>query len=286
MREKLQQNITTEMRGYGSHNVPKGSWSDDTSMTLCLVDAINKDNKIIPEDVATNFVRWAMNDEFTPTGKRFDIGRTCLSAIMNFARGSEATESGLDNEMSNGNGSLMRILPLIYYCYAMNMKDKEIYECVRDISSITHKHEISIMGCYIYVLFGIELLKGLTLKEAYKNIKEKDYSFFSKECVNKYNRIIIDNIDELNMDDISSTGYVVSTLESTLWCLLTTNDYNTAIIKAINLGNDTDTVGACTGGLAGIYYGIDQIKTEWKQELIKYDYIEEMCNKFNIILNN
>ena len=159
IREKLQKNITTEMLGYGSHNVPKGTWSDDTSMTLGLIDAINKTGNIIPTDIAVNFVKWAENAEFTATGVRFDTGRTCLRAIVNYEKGINPIECGLDDEFSNGNGSLMRILPLINFCYAKKMNNADIYKVVRDVSSITHRHEISIMGCYIYVLFGIELLK-------------------------------------------------------------------------------------------------------------------------------
>ena len=285
IREKLQKNITTEMLGYGSHNVPKGTWSDDTSMTLGLIDAINKTGSIIPTDIADNFVKWAENAEFTATGVRFDIGRTCLRAIANYEKGINPTECGLDDEFSNGNGSLMRILPLIYYCYAKNMNNNDIYKVVRDVSSITHRHEISIMGCYIYVLFGIELLNGANLNEAYKKIRESDYSMFSKQCQEKYCRIINTDISLLNMDDISSSGYVVDTLEATLWGLLTTDNYNSAIIKVINLGNDTDTIGACVGGLAGIYYGLEDVNENWRSSLLKYDYIVELCEKFNGVLN-
>ena len=71
-----------------------------------------------------------------------------------------------------------------------------------------------------------------------------------------------------------------------MWSFLTTNNYDDAVIKAINLGNDTDTIGACVGGLAGIYYGLDNVNKQWKNDLLKYDYIEEMCDKFNEILNN
>ena len=95
-------------------------------------------------------------------------------------------------------------------------------------------------------------------------------------------------IFKYDIDDIKSSGYVVDTLEATLWTLLTTDDFNSAIIKAINLGEDTDTVGACTGGLAGIYYGmqygLDCINENWKRDLLKYDYIEKMCDDFNNIL--
>lgn len=285
IREKLQKNLTTEMVGYGSHNVPKGTWSDDTSMTIALIDAINKTGNIVPSDIADNFVKWAENAEYTATGKRFDIGRTCLKAIVNYERGINPTECGLNDEFSNGNGSLMRILPLIYYCYAKNMNNNEIYKVVREVSSITHRHEISIMGCYIYVLFGIELLNGAEINEAYKKIREQDYSMFSKGCQEKYNRIINTDISLYDMDDISSRGYVVDTLEATIWGLLTTDNFNSAIIKVINLGNDTDTIGACVGGLAGIYYGLENVNKDWINNLQKYDYIEELCDKFNVILN-
>lgn len=287
-REKTIKNPTTEMKGYGTYDVPKGSWSDDTSMTLCLIDAINKSGEIIPEDIATNFVKWLDNAEFTSVDRTFDVGNTCLMAINNYKKGSKATESGLDFIDCNGNGSLMRILPLAYYCYAKELDDNEIYNLVKDVSSITHRHEISIMGCYIYVLYAIQLLSGESLKSAYHNIQEKDYSMFSDECRLRYNRIIKDEIFKYDIDDIKSSGYVVDTLEATLWTLLTTDDFNSAIIKAINLGEDTDTVGACTGGLAGIYYGmqygLDCINENWKRDLLKYDYIEKMCDDFNNIL--
>lgn len=206
-------------------------------------------------------------------------------AIMNYERGFKAIESGLDNELSNGNGSLMRIAPLIYYCYAKRLKEEDIYHIVKDVSSITHRHEISVMGCFIYVLLGIELLKNNSLKEAYNKIKSVNYSMFSEDCISRYSRILEKDISSYNLDEIKSTGYIVDTLEATLWVLFTTISYDSAIIKAINMGNDTDTVGACVGGLAGIYYGIENINSQWKNDLLRYDYIEELCNKFNKILN-
>ena len=285
-REQLMANPTTEMTGYGSHNVPKGSWSDDTSMTLCLIDAINNSKDINLDDIAGNFVKWFEDGKYTPSGNRFDVGGTCAAAIMNFERGTKAVESGLGDEMSNGNGSLMRIAPLIYYCYSKKLDETEIYNIVKNVSSITHRHEISIMGCFIYVLFGIELLKNKSLQEAYEKIKTSNYSMFSIDCISKYNRILEENIRDYDLKEISSSGYVVDTLEATFWTLFTTDSYDLAIIKAINLGSDTDTVGACVGGLAGIYYGLDKINIKWKQELLKYEYIEEMCNTFNDVLND
>ena len=116
-----------------------------------------------------------------------------------------------------------------------------------------------------------------------KKIKYREY--FSDETIGRYDRILNKNINEYPLDEIKSTGFVIDTLEATLWVLLNTNSYNQSIIGAINLGNDTDTVGACVGGLAGIYYGLESINKSWKNELLKYDYIIELCDKFNEVLN-
>lgn len=285
-REQLANNNVTEMTEYGTYDVQKGSWSDDTSMTLCLIDAINKTGEILPKDIMDNFVKWVKFKEYTPAGVLFDIGGTCLEAIRNYYEYDESPlNCGLDSEDKNGNGSLMRISPIIYYAYSKNLKEDEIYKIVKDVSSLTHRHSISIMACYIYVLYGIELLKGKSIKEAYDIIKSKDYSMFDDNTRTKYNRILNINISLLDIYEINSTGYVVDTLEATFWTLLTTDSYDNAIIKAVNLGNDTDTIGACTGALAGLYYGIDSINESWKKELLRIDYIIDLCDEFDRILN-
>ena len=194
----------------------------------------------------------------------------------------DASNCGGNGEYDNGNGSLMRILPIAYYIYYKNITDnQEIYNIIKDVSSITHAHEISILGCYIYVKYVLELLNGKDKVQAYRNIQKQDYSLFSDYSVSKYSRILRDDIANVSVDDISSSGYVVSTLESVFWLFLNAEDYNTTILKAVNLGDDTDTVGAIVGGLLGIQYGIDSIKESWKQQLKRYDYIVSLCDNFN-----
>lgn len=286
IREKLMENITTTMKGYGSHDVPKGSWSDDTSMTLATIDSIVQKEEVDIFDIANKFIMWMREAKYTPEGRVFDIGRTTLQALATCELNVEnALNSGKTGEMDNGNGSLMRILPIAYYCFSKKYNNELILEIVRKVSAITHAHEISIMGCYIYVCYAIELLKGINKNKAYKNIKKLDYTMFSQDTINRYDRILNKNISKLKMNEISSQGYIVSTLEATFWVLLNTDSYNQSIIGAINLGNDTDTVGACTGGLAGILYGADTINQEWKNDLIKYDYIVNLCKEFNKVLN-
>lgn len=285
-REKLLQAPLVNMVGGGSHGMPKGSWSDDTSMTLATIDAIIETNEINLQAIADNFIEWFRKAKYTPTNKVFDIGRTTLQALAKVELKTCSPEmAGGTGEYDNGNGSLMRILPIVYWCYAKKYNKEEIYNVVKSVSSITHRHEVSIMGCYIYVLFAIEILKGKSFKDALKIIKKEKYSMFSCECIKRYDRILKGELKKYKLEDISSQGYIVSTLESVLWVLLNTDSYNQAIIGAINLGNDTDTVGACVGGIAGIKYGFESINDEWKKTLIKYDYIVEMCEKFNNELN-
>lgn len=287
-REELKLNPITDMIGYGTYNVPYGTWSDDTSMTLATIDSIIDTKAINPNDMASKFLDWFRNCNYTATGNVFDIGRTTLQALAKFElKLDNASSCGETSEYSNGNGSLMRILPIAYYIYYKNINDEqEIYNIIKQVSSITHAHEISILGCYIYVRFALELLVGKDKFEAYKNIQKLDYSMFTNDTINRYNRILCDNIQNINENSISSSGYVVSTLEATMWLLLNSNDYNTTILKAVNLGDDTDTVAACTGGLLGIYYGIESINDSWKQNLKRYDYIINLCDEFDKTIRN
>lgn len=122
-REKLLNNPVTEMKGFGSHNVPKGTWSDDTAMTLATIDSIKNTGEIDYSDIANNFLKWFREAAFTANGEVFDIGRTTLHALAKYEENlSNPTSCGEDSEFSNGNGSLMRILPIAYYCYWQGRK--------------------------------------------------------------------------------------------------------------------------------------------------------------------
>lgn len=282
-REELKKYPITDMIGDGTYNLPVGTWSDDTSMALATVDSIISTGTITPNDMANKFLNWFRNAEYTATNETFDIGRTTLQALAKYElKLYDASSCGEDNEYSNGNGSLMRILPIAYYIYYKDVTDnQEIYNIVKQVSSITHAHEVSILGCYIYVRLALELLNGKDKIEAYNNIKKLDYSIFSSTTIDKYSRILNNNIQNFDEENISSSGYVVSTLEAAMWLFINSNDYNNTILRAVNLGEDTDTVAACTGGLLGIYYGIENIKSSWKQNLKRYDYIVELCDKFD-----
>ena len=291
-REELDENPVTEMMGYGSYPVPEGCWSDDTSMALCALDSLAK-GKLNYNEIMQNFVRWASFDEFTPTGEMFDIGRTCLKAIRRYldSDGTDATKSGLDGENYNGNGSLMRIHPFALFLYYNGLAEEKYIEVIHNASALTHAHERSKMACGIYTFVLWELLAKPHRSSIIKGLNRARRFYRDSEEFDIYDRMLMkrigwiyrhwedpDDHKEVTREEIKSSGYVVDTLEAAIWCLLTTKDYKSCVLKAVNLGDDTDTVAAVAGGLAGAMYSIDSVPEEWVDKLKKREFIEEICN--------
>ncbi|MBR3622492.1 MAG: ADP-ribosylglycohydrolase family protein [Selenomonadaceae bacterium] len=287
-RDKLKSHPVTSMMGYGTYSVPAGAWSDDTSMTLCLLESLGRLGRVDYNDIMQNFLKWMRNSEFTPTDQIFDIGITTREALFNYEDGITPLSCGGEDEHSNGNGSLMRIAPIALYLYAKsgNSLTEEDLNVTHNISKLTHAHPRSQMGCGIYVFVAAEILAGKNLNEAIKAGVEKAHNFYNSQAefaveLDIYRRIWnIDKFASLKDYHIKSTGYVVYSLEAALWCLLTTDNYAECVLKAVNLGDDTDTIGAIAGGLAGLYYGIGDIPVDWRKSLIRYEVLEKMCETF------
>ena len=130
----------------------------------------------------------------------------------------------------------------------------------------------------IYILIGINLINGNDLKNSINDsLKKVCELYIGNKELSKYSRLMEQNFFSLSINDVKSTGYVVDTLEAVIWCLVNTDSYKSAILKAVNLGDDTDTVGAITGGLAGIYYGYDAIPEDWVNSLVKKEYLIMKC---------
>jgi ADP-ribosylglycohydrolase len=284
LREDLLEKPIIKMTPKISAGIPKGAWSDDTSLTLATMDAMIK-SSINYTAMADNFVRWFTASQFCSINESFGIDSTTLKSLVRYTqRLEEAYECGGTEFKDNDNGSLMRIIPIAYYFIARKDTDKRILEVVRRTSSITHAHEITICGCYIYVRFAMNLLRGNNKFSAYNQIRKLDYSMFSKQTLNSYKRILIDDISSLEIDDIKSSGYIVDTLESALWSFLKSNSYKECILATTNLGGDTDTIGAVAGALAGIFYGYNNIPKDMLGDLRKREYIEDICENFEIYL--
>ena len=240
----------TDMVGHGTHDQPAGTWSDDTSMTLATLDSLKYNNgKVVTDDIRRNFNDWLRQGDYTADGEVFDAGITTCTALRN---GKPAV-----GEWDNGNGSLMRILPLAF----VDCTDDEI----RAVSAITHGHWISEEACVIYVHVAKRLLAGEDISSIIPTLNyEKPFDRL------KY-------INNLDISQIKSSGYVVDTLEAALWAVSHEGDWEKSfrgdILAAVNLGKDTDTVGAVAGGLAGIIYGLGDVR----------DWVDQLRNKEEIM---
>ena len=279
-RQIIRKNSVTDMIGYGTFSLPEGTWSDDSSLTFCLAEALTQDFDL--NRIGQNFVKWCQENFWTPRGKVFDIGVATSRAIAQLARGTQPDLAGGSDESSNGNGSLMRILPLLFY-----LKDKSIEErfnLTKQVSAITHGHIRSIIACFYYLEFARQILERKDKFEIYKNLQTVISNFLTSLSISEteislFDRLLKENIEKLPEEEIYSSGYVLHTLEASIWCLLTTNSFEEAVLRAVNLGEDTDTTGAVTGGIAGLLYGISNIPQKWLKKLARYDDINGLAER-------
>lgn len=279
-REDLLRNPVTSMIAKRFEGLPKGSWSDDTSMIIATMDAIIH-HGVDYEKIANNFVRWANNNEFCSYKRMFGIGTTTRQALYKYYQKlAPATECGGKSFQDNGNGSLMRILPIAYYAYSNKLEDSTIQDIVESVSSITHGHEISILGCYLYVKYVMLLLGGMDKIDSYHALQQIDLSHYKEESIKLYHRILKGDITSLVLDEIHSSGYVVDTLEASFWCFLMADNFRDCVVAGTNIGGDTDTIAGIAGGLAGIYYGLESIPEDWMKDLVKREYLEDISEEY------
>lgn len=287
-REELDQNPVEDMEGFGTYPLPAGCWSDDTSMSIAALDSL-ADGEIHWDQIMTNFGKWYYQDAYTPTGEMFDVGNTCSIAIENYCKYHKPLwECGLADERANGNGSLMRIHPFSLYLYYKNNFDLDI---IHRASCLTHAHKRSQIACGIYSFVLWELLRNpckpsvrLGLCHAWRYYKHEPenrvyYKLYSKIGLVDVHFTDADRIAYPPRTEVQSGGYVVHTLEAAIWCLLTTYSYEECVLKAVNLGDDTDTVAAIAGGLAGALYGYEGIPVKWLEKLKKREELEAMCER-------
>ncbi|WP_113638446.1 ADP-ribosylglycohydrolase family protein [Nubsella zeaxanthinifaciens] len=279
-RQAISENPVTDMIGYGTYNLPPGTFSDDSSLTFCLAEALT--SKFNLNTIGQNFVKWCYDNYWTPRGDVFDIGIATRQAIDRLARGERPDLAGGFKVSSNGNGSLMRISPLLFYL--LDKPIDERYEITKQVSSITHGHIRSVIACFYYLEYARQLFERKDKFEIYKNLQTVISDFLNSLAISAteialFDRLLKQDINDLTEESIFSSGYVLHTLEASIWCLLTTDNYKDAVLKAVNLGEDTDTTGAVTGALAGLLYGLDSIPTNWLTQIARYNDIEELSER-------
>lgn len=281
-RQTIKQNPVTDMIGFGTHYQPAGTWSDDSSLTFCLAETLSQEFDL--QTIANNFIKWLNEGFWTAHGNVFDIGIATSKAISALKQGVNPILAGGKTDWDNGNGSLMRILPLVLYIKDLQIDER--FEITKQVSSITHGHIRSIIACFYYLEFARQIINGIDKFEAYQNLKNEVLEFLKTQSIpeseiNKFKGLLVNNIHEYQENEINSSGYVLHTLEASIWCVLTSQNYSESVLKAVNLGEDTDTTGAVTGGLAGLIYGFDGIPKHWVNILARLKDIEDLSERLD-----
>lgn len=232
----------TDFQSGGVHKLRAGDWTDDTAMMLAVLDSVVKNNgKIDTNDIMTNFMDWYEMGKYSSNGKCFDIGSGTVRALMSYWYGYDFALSE-----SRGNGSIMRLAPTAILDYL-----KGDYDCKASIqvSDLTHKNLYvqNIVKTMCTIIF--DHLEGVRtdINSVYKN------------------RDMADN-----------SGLAGSTLNSALWAFQSTNTFEDGMIEAVNLGGDSDSIGAVYGQIAGSYYGYNQIPNRWKENIIEKSFIDKL----------
>ena len=274
----------TGMEAGGVYRMPEGTWTDDSSMALAALAGIRFLGRPDAEDIMKRFVDWYEHGEYTPFGRAFDMGYTCSRAIERFESEHDPSRCGGTSERSNGNGSLMRIMPVCLYVYDRKLSCAEAVKTVHEIGGLTHNHLRANIACGLYsfcvkaVLDGDGPLAGRLQKGL-----DEGFAFYEQNGTDRTELSHYDRLRDLKRfasvpeSGIRSTGYVVDSLEAAVWSLVRTGTFRECLLTAVNLGDDADTVGAIAGGLAALYYGYGNIPEDWLSVIRRRDWIEELC---------
>lgn len=300
-REELRQHPITDMVYCDIFRMPAGSFTDDGSLTLANLDSIVECKGYNLKDVADKYVEWLENGKYTPFGTAYDIGHGCEEGIETYEHYKDPTTSGSDKDRNNGNGSLMRTMPICLYAYELQKRvctsDNEVIQMIHEVSGITHRHLRAQMACGLYFYMVKSILdnkgfgRGLSLKDCLQQGIDAGLTYYGNDIRNLTEMAYFGRLFDLNElmdtqeDKIETGGYVIDTIEAVVYNLITTISFEECLLQAVNMGGDADTVGAIAGGLAGLYYGYEEIPESWVSKIQRREYIEEMCMKANDVYN-
>ncbi len=258
----------TDMTGGGPFGLKPGQWTDDTSMALCLAESLLTKDGFDPADQMGRYLNWWKWGYLSATGECFDIGMTVRDALSRFAE-SGNPYSGSINADSAGNGSLMRLAPVVLFSHP---DMDSVHEFSAESSRTTHGAAEAVESCQLLAEIISKALAGKPKNELlqdlqFKPLLEKTAAIASGAFISKAE------------SEVKGSGYCIASLEASLWCFFNTDSFEAAVLRAANLGDDADTTAAITGQIAGAYYGASAIRADWVEKLSMREEIEEMANK-------
>lgn len=258
----------TDMVGGGPFELKPGQWTDDTAMALALANSLIERDGFDPRDCISRFVNWYRWGVYSCTGTCFDIGIATSSALRRFEADGEPFAGSTDPNNA-GNGSLMRLSPVAIW--GVSRSDAELVQVARDQSRLTHGAEECVAACEGYALLTARAIRGAS--------REEILAPLTLDAPPRIAGVLAGSWREKTRSKISSSGYVVDSLEAALWCVAKGESFEETILLAANLGDDADTVAAITGQLAGALYGANGIPAHWRQRLAWADEIEGLALK-------
>lgn len=256
-----------DMVGGGPFRLIPGQWTDDTSMALALLDSLLEKGSLDEADLMTRFTKWWREGAYSSTGSCFDIGATTRAALARWER-TGAPIAGSSDPRSAGNGSLMRLAPVLVGYF----RDRErMRDFARRQSATTHAAPEAVDACVALGELIADAINGRPLEEI--------LSPFSMSLHMPYagavEPIMKGSWRGKRRDQIKSSGYVAHSLEAAIWCVARTGSFAEAVLLAANLGDDADTTAAITGQFAGAIYGADGVPPGWREKLAWGDKIEK-----------
>jgi len=271
------------MIGFGTWNQPKGSWSDDTSFSLPLMKNLTEGGNYA--ELMHEFGDYVFQGKYTPDGKTYGIGDTCSRAISNWTDGHLApTDCGDDSVDANGNGALMRLASLAIHLIDESDIHKRL-QLTHDYTCLTHRHPRTILASYIYLEILHALLNGQPLRCILHDLPDTFEIILQDQPLelaemDKFSAMFKNNFSSLLLSEIKSTGYVVDTLLACVWCVLNTTSIDEAVLMAVNLGDDTDTIASITATLASCENLSDHINNDWILQLQNKELLNSIIEPF------
>lgn len=282
-RESLLRNPVTDMRGYSSPQMVRGSWSSATSLSLAVAESLSMDY-FSTCDIMSRFSAYFKNWDYSAIGLYYHGNETVRSAVYRSFQGVAPEQCGDPDALDNG--ALLRILPMAYYLFGEFGPNwttlGEAFESIQRVCSLTHAHPVCNIACSIYLSITTELLCGHEMKTAIFLGLDAAREFYInspkwRDSFGVFERLCSQSFRDLPVTQIVSDSNVVSTLESVVWTLSNTYSYRESVLAAVNLGGASDALGALTGGLAGLHDGFEHIPEEWLQTLIGSNVIDPVC---------
>jgi ADP-ribosylglycohydrolase len=256
-----------DMVGGGHRGLPVGTWTDDTSMALCLTDSLVARRGFDLRDQLERYLRWLQDGYLSSAEYAFGMGRTTSRALARYEMTGDPSSAGLTAPTSAGNGSLMRLAPVPLFFAADRA---EAIRLSGESSRATHATRVAVDACRY---FGA-LVAGAGSGLARAQVLADDY--FVGELVPEVEEVARGSFRR--SDPPEASGYVVHTLEAALWALENSSSFREGALLAVNLGGDTDTTAAVFGQLAGALEGEEAIPEEWRARLVRRELIERMAD--------